>query len=1010
MERKLRLLLLAVMALASSAYAKNAFDTLPENSFGMAVSPNGRYVVGVDLRYSLYNQYMASFIYDTEYSQQDWITAYDENDLYKGGMFSGVSNEGIVCGSSKDPNLIITFNDYDGVYTAPANCATVWKDGEATKLEYGDFDKSKFTYLQDGTEAVAISADGKKVAGNFCMGNGTYALPCVWNENGEGKWTVNMLPMPEGVTNAETNYMSADGNMIVGTVTLSSNQLVAAYWKDGICNLADLTKMGLADDSFIQMSVKGISANGRFMAVIVNYRSYWIVDLENRDYRLMPTPDANKVVNDMTVDDNGNVLSAQSYSMNNNVYARPFVYSYAENRLFDLSYYVNVYAPNLEISPSLAFEGNTTAIPKATSAGGNVIMGNFDTWMMYGQTPKCWVLQLDKTDIDIPATPTGVTGQMEELGQVRLTWNKDTNTYKDIKLKSYNIYRDGTLTASLDASESKMEIVQTNVPSGHPLYEIEGVYIKGDGTQIFSPKSTPCVVAVPSSYALPLFDDFESLSLQTNFWDNVDGVWTTMNNGGIAGGYIRDSETTNGPHSTSLVTRKLDATNQSSVSLSFVLIYGLLNGNDWPLDQDSLSVEYTVDDGKTWKTKKEWTLADLGAPYNWSMQHLDLTNEVAGKMFMIRLRNHGQGKAQYDFAIDNFKVGVGTEAKAAQGLIGSINDKGDKVSLAWKNSKGAYSLSHSSDLPYATMPIGNNGKEIIAANKFDASDLKIYQGKYLSGVSAYLQQTDYGSAESNKIHASAVVFEDGKPIREQEIKDIKFNNITTVALEQPVEIDPSKELIVGVKIFDYSENQYPLIYIQTNNFIAGKSDLYSEDGGTTWNKVSDEYPEESYGKMGYCAWYIAGCVTDEPTFEPKEDEHPFGYNLFRNGEVINHALINDFKAGFTDLKPEANACYDVVIYYLNGDLSEHSEQVCMDDFTSVNPNEAEGIGIKIKCDNKKITINGNFTQACLITTNGVVVAQSSSNVIPTNHVAGGIYLLQVEKNNRVATYKIVVKH
>lgn len=1010
MKRKLQLLLLAVMTCASGCFAKTDFTSLPENSFGMAVSPNGRYVIGIDLRYELNSMYLASFIYDTEKQSQEWITKYDADDVFKGGEFAAISDNGVVCGHSKDPDLEITFVDFDGEYKSPANCATIWKNGVPTRLGYGEFDQSKFTYLQDGTKAVAISADGTKVTGNFCMGNSTYSLPCVWSEGADGKWNPVMLQMPEGTDNGNAEFMSADGSTIAGTVKLSNIQTIAAYWKDGACTVIDHEKMGFAADAFVQMDVKGFSANGRFMTIMANYRSFWIIDITTGEYRIMPMPDATRVTNEMSVDDNGNVLGTHHYGTDEDNYSRPFIYTYTDNRLFDLSYYINLYAPGLETDFPLAFEDKTRAVPRAVSADGNVIMGNTDTWPQYGQTPKCWVVQMEKADIDIPATPSGVMARSEELGQVRLAWDKDNNTYRSLTLKSYNIYRDGKLSETLDASASKMEIVQTNVPSGHPVYTIEGVYAKGDGTEMTSPKSAPYTASVPDTYQLPLYDDFESNSLQTNFWDNSDGVWNPMDYGGISGAYIRDANTpTTEPHSTCLTTRMLDATNQQSVSLSFILIYGLFNGDDWPLDQDSLSVEYSTDNGETWTVRKEWSLADLGAPYNWSMQHIDLTEDVSGKMFLLRLRNHGQGKAQYDLAIDNFKVGIGTEENAPENITGAISDDGNSVHVAWENSFGVYSLSHAGELAYATQAIGGEGEEIIAANRFDASDLKIYKGKYLSGASAYLVLTDYGSPEYNEIHASVVVYEDGKLIREQEITDINFNGMTTVALDNPVEIDPAKELIIGIKIFDTNEYQYPLVYIQSNNFIAGKSDLYSEDGGATWLRVSDLYPEQDYGSWGFCSWYIAGCVTDGPAFVPEATKKPLGYNVFRNGEIINYALINDCKSGFTDTKPVKNACYDVVAYYLDGNVSEHSEQWCMSNTSSIDKNVADGIDVEIHPDADNITINGDFTIARLFTTDGVAVAHSKGNTVPLGNISTGIYLLQIESGSNVTVRKIMIR-
>ena len=98
--------------------------------------------------------------------------------------------------------------------------------------------------------------------------------------------------------------------------------------------------------------------------------------------------------------------------------------------------------------------------------------------------------------------------------------------------------------------------------------------------------------------------------------------------------------------------------------------------------------------------------------------------------------------------------------------------------------------------------------------------------------------------DSEDTHASVVVFEDGVLIREQEIKSIIYNEDNKVILDEPVQIDATKELKIGMKIFDYDERQMPIAYQNTYDFIAGKSDLYSQDNGKTWKKLSDYYANQ----------------------------------------------------------------------------------------------------------------------------------------------------------------------
>ena len=157
-----------------------------------------------------------------------WLTRNDNADQTKGGEFSGVADNGVICGTSKDVD-----NLFDG---EPINSAAVWtKDGVRTLLGYGDFDMSKITRSIDGSSANAISADGKTVAGEFSTGNGAYLTPCMWTQNADGSWQLSWLPMPEGAKGGQTKAVSADGSVISGYVRLSDNSKYPALWKDGEC-------------------------------------------------------------------------------------------------------------------------------------------------------------------------------------------------------------------------------------------------------------------------------------------------------------------------------------------------------------------------------------------------------------------------------------------------------------------------------------------------------------------------------------------------------------------------------------------------------------------------------------------------------------------------------------------------------------------------------------------------------------------------------------------------------
>lgn len=108
--------------------------------------------------------YSVSYLYDTNTGETQWLTEFDQNDFSKSGEFQAVNDAGVICGASKDPDLLITYSDMFGTSTRPANSAAIWKDGKCTLLYYGDFDTSKFEILGDGSQATDISADSKPSA------------------------------------------------------------------------------------------------------------------------------------------------------------------------------------------------------------------------------------------------------------------------------------------------------------------------------------------------------------------------------------------------------------------------------------------------------------------------------------------------------------------------------------------------------------------------------------------------------------------------------------------------------------------------------------------------------------------------------------------------------------------------------------------------------------------------------------------------------------------------------
>ena len=984
----------------------------------MAISPSGQYVVGVNPSYMVDGSYSVSYLYDTNTGETQWLTEFDTNDFSKSGDFQAVNDAGVICGASKDPDLLITYSDMFGTESRPANSAAVWKDGKCTLLYYGDFDTANFANLGDGSQAVDISADSKTVCGYISTGNGAKFYPCIWKEGNDGKWALEWLALPEDAKGGRSYFISDDGKLTVGTITDATNNQHVALWKDGTCTILTDEQIGWGASSYGgQVKILSMSPNGNFIVAKNAANKTYVYNIEANEGREIPAFETAASIGYAAVDNDGNVASAYNYGsifFGGDVYTRPFWYSYKENRNLDFPYYMQLFASG--VTPDFTFEygEKTQAVPMAISADGNVIVGNIDIYMSAGQKPKCWILKSEKYDVSIPAVPSGLSARSEALGQVTLTWAKDETKYEDLTLKSYNIYRDGEKVADVTA-DKPMTITENDVPAGHPGYAVEAVFETADGGEMLSPKSSILKAAVPDTYDMPLSEDFSSNSLETNYWDikkdyGEDATWGILQDYGLIGSSINYLVISQKPYSGSLISRPLDATKAQSVNLSFFIQTTLLNSADQDLEKDSLSIYVSSDFGKTWKEIKAWTMKEISAPNSYNVIGQDISAETVGKIFQLRLRKHGQGAAQYMMLLDNIRVDAGgSGSKAPAGLTGSLGKDGKSLSLMWQNMSGAYQLNYINDLSFTRKyTIGNEGKNLIAANKFEPEDLEAYKGKYLSGVQTTINYYSYVE-EVKGIHASIVVFEDGKMVREQEIKDMTYNEALTVALDEPLLIDGAKELMIGIKIFDYDEQQMPICYVISNQFIAGKSDLYSEDNGASWLKLSDFYNEQGTPEQGYCCWDITGCVTDNPELTPVAEGNLFAYNIYRDGEQLNNAVIDRLQTRFTDPEPTEDACYQVVAYFYDGTKSEASEQFCLDDVTGIERNIADNVTITRNEGDNCLTINGKFDNATLVDISGVCVSRSEGNRLSLNGVKAGIYIISINVDGRVYTQKMIVK-
>jgi hypothetical protein len=994
------------------------------------VSPNGKWLVGTsNVQHPLYGKGWMSFKEDLETGERVWMTS-DESDEAL-GIFYDVNDEGVVCGARRDPAYSIT-SEYSGKF--PVSMAAVWdKDGNYKNLGLGTFSMSDFSAESDGSYATAISNDGKTVVGYINRGNSAWVTPCLWKlDDTTGEYVYKEFALPEGVNNARVNDVSGDGAKAVGYVH-KGTEWFPAYWPNPdeyilLENTNPVAGIDAEGEAFV------ISNNGEYVGATINGREPVLYFTESKAVRHLGMYESYNYNNIEIggITDTGDMVGVYSYGVTGQV--RPFWYSNYGYALTDFDYYTYLYAYDIDIPYAFTPYAGESVSFSGMSADGKVIAGNDN----FGAP---WLLKSNPEYVSIPPTVEAFNLSATGLGEIVVSFERiNMETYVWYKAKEYVIYRDGNevgriSVSDLDAAGTRSVVfADKDVAVGTHYYSVAINYMNtqqgggavgvnrvsaADGEELLSPRSKDKSIYMESTFEFPLFDDFNTGSITTNGWsvmkdygDTAMQFWGCGKYYGINGSnYLTVGVAQTQPYSYSLVSRHIDARDKESVYMSFTNYWCWVNQTDWPLEKDTLTLEISVDDIE-WTPVKDFMMRDI-TPSHWSFNYIDLTPYAAGKTFTVRFRVHGQALAQYEWDFDNVRIDEKPEHAAPIGLMGVADEDGN-YSLTWKNSIGAYQLSYLGNTMYNVegRTLGNEGKSLIAVNKYAAGDLALYKGKYLTSVTTQLNK--YESEDNTPIRAAIVIYEDGKLVREQEIASPEYNTNFTVKLDEPLLIDTDKELMYGVKLLEYGADQMPIVYHKTSSFVRGKSNIYSEDGGNTWLDLADFYeqlsgdPESSAYSEGYASWLIIGNVTDGADVQTVEtDDNLYAWEVYKNGEKCSDLFIQFMQGGFTDEGSVKGDTYQVRTFYLDGTVSELSETLT-NDGTSGITQAGTGRGEGYVIDGDTLLVNGDNERVALYDLSGMRMYDGSARSINLNRFGRGVYILKLYgSDGNIKTYKFM---
>lgn len=966
------------------------------------MSPNGKYAVGVNIEPVEWGldqiRGFRSFVWDMETGTSEWLTYLDAEDYSKSGYFSDINDSRVVCGWFKDPQKQKTITEMGATFTLPLNVAAVWDEGGVVSLGTGDIDESLFTNFNDGSYATAISNDSKTVVGFVATGNMAVMCPCAWVKNeATGKYDYVKYSLPDNASLGVIEDVSGDGSVAAGYVRrfdpLYGALNVACYWTaPDECHL--LTSSGIKTENG---ACYAVSNNGKYIAFTYDEREPSLY-----------VPGEDKVIKCgrhenvtglqiASVTDDGDVFGFYKYGsyMGGDMSNRPFWYSYKSRAMTDFDYFVKFWANDVEMPYKFSYEAKESAAITAVSAGGDIILGCGDN--------RAFAIATKAKSVLLPLTVETLKAVITGEGEVTITATLPDNSQRFVA-KELVVYRDGNSIITIPVGEDKtISYADKGVAAGTRYYTASVIYkdMENGGKDIESPRSKTISIQVETDFSLPLYDNFDSGSLGSNHWSVVKDYGETdyqsigcpMYSGLKSTCALYSTVFQMMPYSYSAVSRHINAAGESSVYASFARKWEYVNSTDWPLDKDTVSLEVSVD-GEKWVVAKDMLLNET--PIGWSFEYVDLTPFVAGKLFQVRFRMHGQAAAQYLFCVDEFKIDVKPEREGMQDVLGATDADGN-FRLAWKNSLDAYPLTYLAN-PYYNcynLAVGDEGRPIIAANMFTKEDLGMYKGKYLTSVTVMVNHDEYlGTIDT---HTAIVVYEDGKLVREQEFVP-DYNTDHIVKLEEPLLIDGTKELKIGLKVYDYDARQLPLAYYNSYGYVEGKSDLYSEDGGNTWKKLSDLWAGLDNEADGFACWQITGNVTDraDANVPDRLDLDRFAAEVYKNGEKLSERFVYLLEPGYTDKNSLPNDTYNVRVFYTDGTCTELSNTVKNSGSTGIG-DVAAGYTAEeaYTVDGGKLDVNGSNKKVEIYNSNGVKVYDGGGRNIGLGVFGHGMFLLKV---------------
>jgi uncharacterized membrane protein len=868
-----------------------------------------------------------SFVWTKAGGITEWDTT-GANPDELGSTAWGVSLTGRIAGVSPDPNHLV--NSYD---PPPLPLITAaFRDYNSDTWDILPFLPNITSFFYGfGSRAYAISDDGARIAGSQTAGGQN-------QRTSAGYWDISndrIVSYTPLLTNTAPGYssvaqaISGDGKVIGGQETDNSKNYTV-LWIEGVKKRIT----GVSGDP-----VNAISTNGRY-AVFQNDFKATLYDIKKETFS---TFDLGTIYSTpLAVSDNGIVAGYRGSKLSSQLPGggdsrQAFIYTKSLG-MVSLKQFLNdagIETPldTLLVASNISADGRKLAgfgtkngkissfyveIPEIPS-GLTPVKNIYAATSVYGSIDLSWEAPEAAEDTDAPL----LTGYAVYENDIRLTILDTTHLTYPLTGKS-----DGTYRYAVRAQYEE---------DGEPVEAIAGKTIAVTIGKKTLPFYEPFDAYMPGGYVVSLGQVMEEIPLSAGYWDvsantvPFSSSWKVSQSGippyaaGFAAPYA-------GAYSESLTSPYFDASLTADLFLAFE-IYVPLGTRATP---DTLAVE--LYDGVQWNTVDK--IPAVGQLTNFTNRHYNISSYSGRDNLRFRFRVYypydNAGENYANWFIDNIEL-TDSENKIEIEpplVVHACKAEDNTVHLNWSDPYGNVTLRYMSD-DNAFGFLRNDKLPYIAANRYPAEDLAAYNGYKLTSISFWrTTNPEPEQAITVQPRFKWFVSQGGERLFSADVVDpqLRWN---TIQLDEPITVDVSKPLYYGVEVVECDPQDWPIgsgtyyvlgatendPYVNLTKF-DGRGNIYSEDNGATWRKVSQDGADYLYDL--FC---IRATLSKEPSdYVPRRI---LGYKIYRNNQsLVAEEWASDISVNlnhFTDTNPTTgNVCYDVKTYYAGYNAHELS--------------------------------------------------------------------------------------